>query len=279
MTSGEAMRLPSWVSSSPRSSHERPAYAVSILSPRSSSTGWPTISWESERVVVRVGDHRAPRRRAPRARAPGQLDRVAGEGERELGEGRELDQRLGDAAGEDLPAALVAEHVVDLLAVVGPGRHHVAHALGEREGLVDERALRGGEELAAELGQGGDVVVGRRAASAAADPPRDVGGEAHHLVERDAARDPPRRPRARSPAAPRSGAGACRRARRRARRTCPSPAPSSPRWPSPAGRRPRAPRAAAAPGAGGRRRRARGRSSRARSCGRPPGPGCRSAKA
>ena len=136
---------------------------------------------------MRVGDHRHfPVGGHERGRG-GQLHRVPGQRERELREGRELDERLGDAAGEDLPAPLVAEHVVDLLAVGGPGRHHVAHALGEREGLVDDRALRGGEELAAQLGHRGDVVVGR-ARVEAGDPPGYVGRQALHVVERDTTR-------------------------------------------------------------------------------------------
>ena len=44
-------------------------------------------------------------------------------------------------SGTGFDAPLVPEHVVDLLAVVGSGRHHVGHALGEGERLVDERAL------------------------------------------------------------------------------------------------------------------------------------------
>ncbi len=181
------MRLPSWVSSRPAQQPGAPGVRGLHLEPAIELHRVAHDLVGEQRVVVRVGDDRhLPGGGRERGRG-GQLHRVPGQREGELGEGRELDQRLGHAPGEDLPAALVAEHVVDLLAVVGPGRHHVAHALGEREGLVDDRALGGGEELAAELGHGGDVVVGR-ARVETADPPGHVGGEALHVVERDATR-------------------------------------------------------------------------------------------
>ena len=79
------------------------------------------------------------------------------EGEGEVGEGREDHERVVHAPLQDLPAPLMPDDVVDLLAVVGAVGDDVGHALGEREGLVDEGALGGGKELTRELRHGRDV--------------------------------------------------------------------------------------------------------------------------
>ena len=139
-----------------------------------------------ERVVVRIGHDGDFAVQGGQGRGVGQLHPVARQRQGERYERREQDGRLVHATGEDLPAPLVAQHVVQLLA--GPiARHHdVAQALGEGEGLVDEGALGGREQLTIQLGHRRDVVVpdlpgGRRHL------PRDVRREAHHLVEADLA--------------------------------------------------------------------------------------------
>src|SRR3970282_1501036 len=86
-------------------------------------------------------------------------------------------------------AALVAENVVDLLAVAVSVGDDVAHALRQRGGLVDERPLGGGEELARGLRYGRDVVLAERRMRAL-DPARDVPGEADHLAQVYAPRVP-----------------------------------------------------------------------------------------
>ena len=140
-----------------------------------------------QRVVVGVRDHGhlAVRRRQSRRLA--ELHGVARDGEREFGERRKGHQRVVHAVQQDLPAALVADDVVDLLAVAVSVGDHVAHALGQRAGLVDERALRGGEELARELRHGGDVVVTERRMRGL-DPARDLAGEPDHLAQLDTSR-------------------------------------------------------------------------------------------
>ena len=110
-------------------------------------------------VVVRVGHHHhlALGRRERWGRH--QRRRLAGERDGEIGKRRKCQQGLVHAVGEDLPAALVAAHVVERLARRPGDPDHRAEALREGERLVDERALGGGEELAAQLGHDEDVVV------------------------------------------------------------------------------------------------------------------------
>ena len=91
------------------------------------------------------------------------------------------------AVGQDLPPALVADHVVELLARLGRRPHDVGHALGQREGLVDEGALRGAEQLSRELREGGEVAVGQ-ARIEGADLPPELGRRPDHVLERHRAR-------------------------------------------------------------------------------------------
>src|SRR4029450_12526661 len=104
-----------------------------------------------ERVVVRIGDDHL-RTRAGGRRRPRDLYAFPGQRQRELGERWGRQERIVDAPGEDFPAALVSAGVVQLLADVAVNRDDQHHPLGERERLVDQRALRGGDQLARERG-------------------------------------------------------------------------------------------------------------------------------
>src|SRR5207237_5784797 len=88
-----------------------------------------------------------------------QLHALARQGQREVDERREAEQGIVHAAGEDLPATLMTEDVVELLADLALDADDVAHALRQREGLVDQRALAGGEQLARELRERAEVVA------------------------------------------------------------------------------------------------------------------------
>ena len=149
--------------------------------------GMPDDLVRDQGVVVRIGDdHDVAVGRGERGGGR-ELDRLPGEIEGERPEVGQLHERLVHAVGEDLPAALVADHVVELLARLRRRSHHVGHALGQREGLVDEGSLGGAEQLARELREGGEVAVGQ-ARIEGADLPAELGRRPDHGLERHRAR-------------------------------------------------------------------------------------------
>jgi hypothetical protein len=93
-------------------------------------------------VVVRVGHHGHLVIVAGQCRRGCQLRGVRAEGDGEGRERRDSERAVVHATLEDLPASLVAEHVVDLLAIVAARRHGIAEALGLGVGLIDQRSLR-----------------------------------------------------------------------------------------------------------------------------------------
>ena len=140
-----------------------------------------------EGVVVRIGDDHDLTRGRRQRRRRAERDRLARELQAEFRERREADERFVDAAFEDLPAPLVPEDVVELLAHGTRHPHQGAAALGQRERLVDEAAFGRGEELAGELGERGDPVVGESPVHRC-DSPRDVDGVGEDVLDAHRAR-------------------------------------------------------------------------------------------
>ena len=117
----------------------------------------------------------------------GEGDGLSGEPECPVAELGKADERLVHALEEDLPAALVAEDVVEILAGRARDRDHGARALGQRERLIDARALGRGEQLAREPGERRDPVVSERGVHGG-DLARHVRREPGHLAEVERAR-------------------------------------------------------------------------------------------
>src|SRR5213593_2884432 len=100
-----------------------------------------------EGVVVRIGhhDHLAIRRRQDgRGR---ERHALARQSKREVEEGREAQERLVDALEQNLPAPLVAEGIIEVLAHLSGDGDDRAGSLGQRERLIDAGALARHEQL------------------------------------------------------------------------------------------------------------------------------------